>query len=889
MSGLFSDNESELLSSISARSPLITASFRQANDWKRRYLQHAKKTVVPTPPVYSWNEWLEQLTSQLSSLPVSLNALQEMLVWEKVIRNDLRSYENLHHISYRGLAKRAAQAYSLMQEYRIGSHELENRGEESEALLRWIVTAEKELSSHSSPRCLKADVPALLLTRIQDVSLPESLMLTGFSSPVPMQKLLLESFANHGCNLRFEEQQQVLAEPVLTPCADKRREMENLANRVARLLEQDPVQRIAILTNESSADTTAMARELDRALLPESKSNPYLEIQAISMQHKTLADWPLVRHAMQILSLAGEKHPPYAEFSLLLFSPWIDGFEQERFERARFDVELRRRNYRHIDMLRLLKPGELESMPALRSLIAALTSWDTKSRKAGEWVRSVQTLLQSTGLVVAGMEHHAERSEFEVRCMNRFRDLLATLATADAVEGAMPWNRFLSLLNSACTETQLSLSPRFPNISVLPLSEIEGLCFDRVFVVGMDEQSFPSPARPHPLLPLPLQRAHALPGSTGALQFDAAERIWQRLLRAAPHIEISYAASSDEQELLPSPFVRQLQHLNAWQQNEPVPPAEEVPFVDTLPVPLQDGEAVRGGTLIIKDQSDCPFRAFVRHRLNIDKLGETAPGIEPTTKGSLIHHALEFIWQRLKSQKAMLDLDEGGARELVDESVAHAWRKVSGKNEDGTDINPTRRFEQQRMRSILLRWLEIERQRPPFRVEATERRFDISLPRNGERRVSLRITADRIDRDSEGRSILIDYKTGRKQSSGMWLGERMEQPQLPLYAVAAGLGENSAVTYATVRSGNEMGFEGLAAEETGIEGITVCDGKRGRPDSWPQLLETWQERINALADEFVGGRNDVAPRDAKACTYCSFEAICRIEETGFAIDSEEES
>jgi len=89
-------------------------------------------------------------------------------------------------------------------------------------------------------------------------------------------------------------------------------------------------------------------------------------------------------------------------------------------------------------------------------------------------------------------------------------------------------------------------------------------------------------------------------------------------------------------------------------------------------------------------------------------------------------------------------------------------------------------------------------------------------------------------------------------------------------------------------SGDEMGFEGLAGDDTGIAGITVCDGKRNRPKDWQQVLDDWRVHINALAQEFVEGRSTVTPRNPKACAYCGLEALCRIEETGFETDIEDE-
>jgi hypothetical protein len=95
------------------------------------------------------------------------------------------------------------------------------------------------------------------------------------------------------------------------------------------------------------------------------------------------------------------------------------------------------------------------------------------------------------------------------------------------------------------------------------------------------------------------------------------------------------------------------------------------------------------------------------------------------------------------------------------------------------------------------------------------------------------------------------------------------------------------VAFARVRSG-DMAYEGLSWEDTGIRGIIPCDGKRNTPDDWQQVLDEWQVDINALAAEFVGGRCDVSPRDARACNYCGLEAVCRVGETGFDCEAEEQ-
>jgi len=304
-------------------------------------------------------------------------------------------------------------------------------------------------------------------------------------------------------------------------------------------------------------------------------------------------------------------------------------------------------------------------------------------------------------------------------------------------------------------------------------------------------------------------------------------------------------------------------------------PLEMEGMDDDLAVPLPVGQTVRGGTSVIGNQSACPFRAFATHRLGIAALGKTSPGIEATNKGSLIHLALEYIWKKLGRRAALAVLDSDETTALVDAAIDHAWTEVYV----AADIR-TRDYEKKRMQRVLLEWLEVELKRPDFTVAATETSFQMQLPELSDHQFEVNIKADRMDVDASGRRILIDYKTGGKQSATKWLNERIEAPQLPQYALAAGLKVHDAVAFARVRSG-DMAYEGLCGEAIGIEGIMACDGQRGRPDDWLAVLDDWKTRINALATEFVEGRCDVSPRNQHACDYCGFEAICRIEEIGF--------
>ena len=876
---------SEIIAALNNKGLVITATPRLAAEWKRRFLLESDDNIVATPSIFFWDEWIIRQLAQQADLPVSLTRQQELLLWEKVIQHDLKS-NPAPHISLKGLARRASGAYQLMREYNIKVDELSFGGEESEALKRWIGDIHAAMNKPAfKERAMAADIPGKLLALLPEMKFPQKIILDGFENITPLRQQLLLAIKEK-CSLCSYQPDGLPATPRLTACLDETSELHHISQRIQIALQQQASARIAILIPDTFSNSAALRRELNRRLLPDTQFNPMHEMEAVVTQGVPLSEWPMIQQLLQLLGLAGQKHLPFHDFSLLLFSPWLIGFDEERIERAKLDARLRQQNRHHVSLSRLAQSQELETLPALRSIMETLLTWERSNRAASQWIKAVHTLLQSVGLVQAGLEHQAERSTVEIRLMNKFRDTMTSLVAVDAVQQGLSWGRFMSLLHAACSETRHAHSASFANITLLPLSQVAGLHFDHIFVLGMDEQAFPPVAQPQPLLPLALQRKHKLPMSSGTMQFESSNLLWQHLLLAAPDIEISFSRQRDEQELRCSPFVKALEENKPATEADVVNIAPVENFNDEEMTPLHAYEQPKGGARIIQDQSDCPFRAFVVHRLGINTLGDTQPGIEPTTKGSLVHLALEHIWKQLKSQRALLALDDDAESTLINTAIKHAWEQCrSTPHSEG--IQSIERFEAKRMFQLLSQWLEQEKARPPFDVVETERRFQLILPENGERSFELRLTADRIDRDGSGRKILLDYKTGAKQSMGKWLGERMEQPQLPLYAVAADLTTNDAVAFASVRSGSDMGFEGLSGEDTEIPGIALCDGKWQRPADWQEVLEQWRNNLNTLAAEFVEGRSDVSPRNSKACTYCNFEALCRVEETGFAIEDED--
>ena len=137
---------------------------------------------------------------------------------------------------------------------------------------------------------------------------------------------------------------------------------------------------------------------------------------------------------------------------------------------------------------------------------------------------------------------------------------------------------------------------------------------------------------------------------------------------------------------------------------------------------------------------------------------------------------------------------------------------------------------------------------------------------------------DRVDSTEDGRRIVIDYKTGAA-SPGAMLGERPDEPQLPLYLVGAEP-DAAALAFAQVKAGR-MRFVALARDDDLLPDTRAFSGSLygGRFGSWRELVDAWRTDLARTAAAFAGGDARVDPKSyPETCRHCEVTPFCRIYE-----------
>ena len=91
-------------------------------------------------------------------------------------------------------------------------------------------------------------------------------------------------------------------------------------------------------------------------------------------------------------------------------------------------------------------------------------------------------------------------------------------------------------------------------------------------------------------------------------------------------------------------------------------------------------------------------------------------------------------------------------------------------------------------------------------------------------------------------------KTG-KANTNSWLGDRPEQPQLPLYVLCSET-PVAAATFAVVNVSQQQ-FVGFSESQNLLPGVYPLEaGKKSEPESWDDLLTLWQTSLTLLGQEF---------------------------------------
>ena len=495
------------------------------------------------------------------------------------------------------------------------------------------------------------------------------------------------------------------------------------------------------------------------------------------------------------------------------------------------------------------------------------------SRSYAEWSEVIRDLLRA-----AKWPGDRAPAPSEFSTAGAWDTTLDLLATLDFRGSRVSFTAAVKTLEQLLQSAHVSPPSAGAPIQIVRPEEAEGSVFDAVVLLHATDEAWPEAAHLNSLLGWSLQQELGLPGANASREADRAVMRAESLLRRSSRLLVLSAATDEHGSLRPSPLLPQLNipGIPAEDLVQSLAPAlvvEEEVLPDDVTLPsLPSPELARRCKVCWKLQAACGFLAFAEMRLHSATVDPCELGLDAMERGNLVHRALENFWSVTQSQAwaELWSLTTEERDRRVSDAIDAAFVRLSAPSPGWSASYIA--LQRERLRRLLLKWLDVELQRGPFTVRQREERTTIPIGP-----LRLKVQPDRID-EVEGGVVLVDYKTGHRAHSSNWSSDRPDDPQLPLYALLTKQDELQALLFGRVRPGSEMKWQGLAANQA-----VLPTQKRQVIVDLEFRRSEWKIVLTKLAEDFAAGRADVDPKSiAVNCDGCPQRLLCRIDPATFS-------
>lgn len=869
------------LDAIARGQLILTANNRLRNHMLRAYGQWQcsnATSVWPSPRINSLSQWLEsqwELLQRRAYAPATqriINNLQRQTLWEKIIGESSLAQSLLQA---EPLAQAADSALRNLELWQL--NEADIRAAEpilsiqsnSYCWLTWLGEFRARLSKLGFITQEMANQILLDAFTTNQLAKETIIHLIGFDDIPPQHQDLINRACHELSNNKLVHNNTQL---LRTETNNTEQEMRAAALWSKQQLEQNPAAMIGIIVPNLGQCRDQVERIFidvyePLAALPD---QPRYTLPFNFSAGTPLATTPIIAATLDLLELQKSSWDLETICNLLL-SPFFGDADKELVLRAHLIQTLRKQGKFTISLSDLRyhcqkltsQLGIVESDNNLITRLVQLENYRRQSfgyQRAEYWRDFFQQHLQ-----LLGWPGTRRLDSQEYQQLTLWNQVLDNFLQLDGTGINFSYSNAIQQLRSIAGKTPFQAQTPNSPIQILGALEGAGLQFSHCWVMGLHHRQWPPVPAPNPLLPSNLQRTKKMPHASAERELEFARALTAHYQQCATQVIFSSAHSDADSELSPSALIRHLPLTPLTQliDNSDTASAENYAalaqskaweLVDCTSAPVLDitQEPVRGGANLFKEQAACPFNAFARLRLGAARIEEPVAGFSAIERGNLLHEALATIWRELKNHAALVALDETSLTRLINNAAQQAVDTLKQKRGSSIGVYYAQ-LEQERLSALLADWLAQEKMRPPFTVIAIEEAVEITFAG-----LPLKLRIDRIDQLANDELILIDYKTGHPKAAS-WQGERMDEPQLPLYAVTAS-SEIAAIAFAQI---NAKAMQWIGTGELHVAHDGIFPGKQ----SWDEQLHEWQNNLQQLAQDFIQGDARVDMKNPTTAQY----------------------
>jgi len=882
-----------------------------------------QQTQWQTPQIMTLQQWLSQLMQQgilagevdLQTFPrVHLNAITEKMLWQQAIQSSIQKHELAELFDVVSLADAAIAANQLLIEWQVDDAQLNAyfQSVETRQFLRWRAAFQTLCAQNNALECARILALQVEFLSTTTLPLPSKIELAGFDRITPLEQQLIANLQAKNVQVTFLQHQQNAPHAVQIECDDCDAECRAAVAWAKETFTQNPQANLAIITPILGNLRTKLADLLDDIFHPETLHPSLYETPRMVdfSIGAPLSEHAMISTALRLLRLTSRaRNTAQADLSALLQDNYW-GAENELDARHLLDAQMRKKLTRTVSLQSLtilaqkLAGVELSNSSSSNHALAqflshftflqnAQTQWRGKNPPSF-WAAQFSQLLANVNWA-----NTRSLSSYEYQAQQSWLKNLQHFAELDVLTGPISATDAVNRINQICAANMfLPETIGSPRLQLLGMLETSAIPLDGAWVLGMNDQNWPPPARPNPLLPVKLQRDLNMPNADTDIQAEFAQKVQQRLINSASTIVFSWARKEADRELRASPLLSDLPFLDSVKSVNTIAETLSANMNSQLTTELLDDhiappitalEKLRGGSALFEAQAVCPAWLFYQYRLGAKALESPTDGLDSLERGNLTHEVLQQFWLKCKSAVQLKSLPESQLEAAIKTAIDSAFKAARNIENVPKQIL---QIEQQRLQPLINTWLQLEKQRADFTVEACEADHKLIIE---DLEITLRI--DRIDALTDGGLIIIDYKTGSsKPSHSSWAEERITKPQIPLYAALV-LKDQQALKDAQVTAACfakvdpfECQFSGVSESDAlpNIKPFNMLSSGSVFSEfaDFEALILHWQNSLTAIAQEIKTGVANVRFEDETDLLYCEVKPLLRLPERALQFEQQ---
>ncbi|HNP18827.1 MAG TPA: PD-(D/E)XK nuclease family protein [Fulvivirga sp.] len=440
-------------------------------------------------------------------------------------------------------------------------------------------------------------------------------------------------------------------------------------------------------------------------------------------------------------------------------------------------------------------------------------------------------------------------------------------------------------------------------LQVMGILETRNLDFDRVYILNMNEDSWPAAPRRGSFIPYNIRRAFDLP------VYDHSDSIYAylfyRLIQRANEIHFFYNTVAEfnvngelsrlvqqlevesgytiEKRILAGPIKTKAPDAITIEKN-----ADVLQKMERFLVGYEERDKSRFTPSALNIYLECRLRFYFKYVEKLYEPDEVQEEMDPMIFGNILHNSMEILYKAfIKKEKRDIvhQQDIFWIKEGVNGALNEAFKehynvkgkkkfKLEGRSLIAADV----------LRKFMLKILDHDASYAPFKIIGLEAGFrdgySIEYPITvGERDIKIRMHGiiDRIDL-KEGKVRVIDYKTGRDKKNFTTLESLTDREDK---------NRNKAVfqvffysylywkKYADGTDAIEPGlFNSLDLFQKEFNWQIVKDKDFNIKD-FRQYTEAYEEQLGQLLHEIYDPSHPFdQTEDVKKCEYCAYREIC---------------